>query len=360
MLLLSSSIASNLVGQGTNQAINCVNGAPTLSASDGKAAHEALDSLLWRSSFHSYAVIVTTSAPLAGFDTIVNRGERLLALTRQHDSSTLAPTIATLRQLLSDERSRLGSSLTLDGRSLLRPVDARSLKIMSGGIHPGRYRMGDVDVDIDSANQSIAVSVCALASTAARYLEYLVEPQLKVIATNYATAAAHWQLFVDEGYSMTLVERLGASCRLWIIGWIIDPLRDCSQRPNRSLEPPTAQVVFVHPTVGLAPIFKGDSTVQHLAIVEWYGFLHNSYSSTKITSFGLAIASSYFEVGRSGLGGVLKSPWGTVGVFDRKADRALVTVSADVLGWVPGIRKAAATLRITTLQNAVAGLSAAP
>lgn len=344
--------------QDAKQVSNCVNGAPELTAADGQPARDALARLLWRSSHSDYVKIQSTRGAPVAFDSIVARSEVLFGLTKGSRASPLDGAVSTLRQRLATARSELTVALGPDSLAAQRPIDATPLNLSPDDDNPSRSRLGgDVNIDIDSVTRPIAAAICASGGTASRFLEYLMEPRLKEIAKSYVDATKHWDLFVEGGYSMTFVERLAASCRLWFAGRLINPLRNCSRAPGRSLEPPSHQIVFVHPSAGVAPLFKGDSVFQQLAIVEWYGYMHHSYGDARVYTFGLAFASSHAEVGPSRHGGVLRTPWGSAGVFARKSERPLYTVSADVLGWVPGVRNAARALRLASFERAVSTLA---
>jgi hypothetical protein len=82
------------------------------------------------------------------------------------------------------------------------------------------------------------------------------------------------------------------------------------------------------------------------------------YGESDVKTIGLTFASSYVDAGKTGYGGVVRTPWGSVGMFGRKANGPLYTVSADVLGWIPSVRRGAESLRLTPLQNALSKIAA--
>ena len=337
--------------------LKCVNGAPELNATDPEMARATFDRLLWRTSFENYQTLQSTAGALAAFDSIVARGRELLV--QSGNAQTLATERGLLETKLADARVNLISMLRSDGRFLREgaAVDAQSLKVSPNTNVAGHFRVGlNVDIDVSDNTRPVAMSICAVAVTASRFLEYMDEPALRQIASEYEHATRHWDMFLAQGYSMTLVERFAASCRLPYIGWLIDPVRNCSRDPGRSLEPPSQQWLFFHPTVGLAPVFRSDTSIRNLVIVEGYGYLHHFYGATKIRTIGLSVAGAQPEIGRARLGGVLHTPWLTGGVFWRKSERPLYVFSADVAGWIPGVRAAMRDVRYAGLaQRIVAG-----
>jgi hypothetical protein len=235
-------------------------------------------------------------------------------------------------------------------------VDAASLRLGAGG-NPGTVMLGvDTIFTITEANRAVAVAVCAVAGTTTRLLEYLDQPALRAVARDYAAAQHHWELFVRQGYSMTMWERLAASCRLWVVGWLINPVRRCDTSPGRSLEPPRQQWIFLHPVGGLMPVFRNDSTYSELAVVEWYGYLRHSYGPSDLTTYGLAFASTMPRTGRPMPGAVLHTPWGSAGVFADRNKRAQYTLTADALGWIGSLREQMRRVQRTPLERAMRGL----
>jgi len=353
--------ATNASGQVVTDSVvvRCVRGDPQFETTDSQAARGELDRLLWRKSYADYVRTQTTRGALAAFDSITARTGRLL--TEVGGPGALQPVANSLQDRFVAARADLAQHLTPDGLRLRdrEVVQSVPFQIEASTQTPGRVRLGlDASFDIDATNRLAVVAICAGANTAQGFLESLMKDEFKRVAAGYARTVKEWDMFVESGYSMTLVERLAASCRLWIIGRIINPLRNCSKSPDRSLGPPRHQWVFVHPSAGLAPLFKKDSLYQALGIVEWYGYMGHVYGESDVKTIGVTFASSYVDAGKAGYGGVLRTPWGSLGMFGRKSNGPLYTVSADVLGWIPSVRRGAETLRLTPLQNALSKFAA--
>ena len=336
------------------QVKNCVNGEPTFAAGRA-AAKKALDLLLWKTAHADYVAIQSKLGAVAALDSIAARGTRLMDLTWSGEAAPVAPVRDTINVRIARARGELELAVSPDGRFLKHGATVTSASVRFGGSRrPGNVNLGgDLNVEITDGTTPAVVALCATAWTAANFLEYMDTPALSRVAKSYATAEKHWQLFVESGYSMTLIERLAASCRLSFVGALLSPVRNCSTDPGRSLEPPSQQIIFLHPVAALVPLLKKDSVYQQAVIVELYGYLHHSYSDTKLTTLGVSIASSHAEVGPMRVGGVLHTPWGSVGAFGRKSAGPLYTVSADILGWVPSIRQAARTVRFSGLEKAM-------
>lgn len=354
LLLALALIAAPAHAQVSRQVSNCVNGVPAFQASDPTAAQEMLNRLLWRQAHVDYVSLQARYGAVAALDSIAMRGDRLLELARGGTPSTLDPVITLVRSRTATTRGSL-KQLIEDGKSLRngQVVDAASLRL-GAAANPGTVMLGvDTVFTIDESNRAVAVAVCATASTLTRYLEYLNQPELRRVAIDYAAAEAQWTLFVKNGYSMTLWERLAASCRLGFVGRLISPVRDCDRSPGRSLAPPRNQWIFLHPVGGLMPYFRNDSTYSELAVVEFYGYLRHSYTTSEMQTWGVSVASAVPRTGTAMLGGVLHTPWGSAGVFADRNKRAQYALTADALGWISKVRDPMRKLQRVPLEKAL-------
>jgi hypothetical protein len=356
---LGAALASTLSAQDVQQ---CVQGAPALSSSTPETVKGEFNRLRWATGYRNYVEIQSKVGAPATVDSIDARSARLFTAVGGIPDS-LQSIATALHRRLAAARSEVAQRVTQDSLQL-RPqqtVDATPFKLEGDTEEADRAVLGasgqEIPFRISEANRNAAAVVCAAAAAAEGFLEYLMMDEFKRVAANYAKAVKEWDMFIAGGYSMTFIERLAASCRLGPAGWVINPLRNCSKKPDRDLLPPRQQIVFAHPSAGLAPLFKADSLYQTLVIIEWYGYMRHLYGETKVRTLGVSFASSQPAVGKTGWGGSLRTPWASAGIFARKSDGPLYTVSADVLGWIPAIRQAASTLRITSLDNALATLA---
>ena len=357
LVVLVSLLARTASAQAPLDVAACTNGNPRFAAGDDTAAVSALNRLLWRTTFSTYIDVQRRLGSVAAFDTINARGSVLLAAAKAFNDPINRAARAALAERIAAQRGILASNLQpngVPGKNLVQPVMLK----MRDGDADGFANLGqDVPVDFNGSGRLTATAICAVAGTMARYLEYLLEPALDSIATRYRTAVTHWDLFIKEGYSMTLVERLAASCRLGFIGFIINPIRRCTSTTSYDLEPPSDGIVFVHPSAGIAPLLRADSTFRSAALAEIYGYIHHDYSDSKIATWGVSLAWAFVESGPSRAGGIIHTPWGTVGFFGRGGERGVVTVSADVLGWVPGVRSAVSALKDARLNSVLSQLA---
>lgn len=294
------------------------------------------------------------------FDSIAARGSALIAAVHAQHPGVLTEVTEAVQARTLAARAVIAGALRPDSVFLRSGAMAdASGPVVGTSQRPGRFTIGpDLDVDSTAESRPVAMVLCAVAGTTARYLQYLNDSALDTLAKRYADASHHWDLFLGGGYSMTLVERLAASCRLGLLSRVISPVSDCTRGEGRSLEPPSAQVLFMHPTVGLAPIFRGDTTMREVLVVEGYGYLRHSYGVRSIRTFGLSAAAAFPDVGRVSYGGLLHSPWLTAGVFWRKAASPLYVGSANVIGWVPGVRSAMRGLRSAAAEAAAGAVAA--
>ena len=358
LVTLVTVVARGASAQAPQDVAACTNGSPRFAQGDDTAAVAAINRLLWRTSFSTYIDVQRRLGSVAAFDTINARGSVLLSAAKAYSDTINRSARAALAERIAAQRGILASNLQpngVPGRNLVQPV---MLKMIGDMDRPGFASLGlDVPLDFNGGGRVVATAICAVAGTMSRYLEYLLEPQLDSIATRYHTAVAHWDLFFKEGYSMTLVERLAASCRLGFIGFIIDPIRRCTAAVSFDLGPPRDGIVFVHPSAGIAPVLRADSTFRSAALAEIYGYIHHDYSDDKVRTWGVSLAWAFVESGPSRPGAIAHTPWGTVGFFGRGGERGVVTVSADVLGWVPGVRSAVSALKDARLNSVLSQLA---
>ncbi len=334
----------------------CVLGAPVFDATDTLQT-KLLARLQWRSD--EYDSLFRTKGPLAVYDTIRARGNVLFAASVGAVDTVSRLNFAALGRTIDSARAPLLRASFVSGKL----VFTGALKPRASVERPGDVSIGDnVSLSFAPTRRVASTAICAMASNANRFLASLLDDSLNALANRYAAISRRWDQFTGSTYSLTLVERLAASCHLPVIDWLLSPTSRCwTRRRTRwteaELEPPTWRTVFVHPTAGLRPVLKADSAFQSAAQIEWYGFLHHSYGPKRVLTFGATAATVHFESGQSRLGGVLHTPIGKIGIFGRSGQRLLVTVSADVLGWVPGVRKAADQLRLEPLQDVLGQLS---
>ncbi len=338
-------------------AAECVNGEAGLTSGASAAARSALTRLRWRDAHADFTGIQAKSGTRAAFDSIVARSEALLSATTRGEATPLDTAVGVLLARLQAARRELAAHLANDSLRLKSSFDMSGLEMERDLQVAGRAHLGfDVDVDFDSV-PDVASAICASAGAAHAYVRYLLKPQFTAIANSYADASSHWEMFVNDGYSMTFLERMAASCRFGSLLWIVSPLRNCSTSPDRSLEPPRNQVVFAHPSAALAPLFTRDSLWREMVIVEWYGLMHHEYGPTRMRTVGASVAWSYPPAGRSRPGVVLRTPWGALGAFDRGAGKVFFAVSSDVLVHVPAVRNAARMLKVDALRRATSTIA---
>ncbi|MHB8838071.1 MAG: hypothetical protein ACYC7F_03875, partial [Gemmatimonadaceae bacterium] len=201
-----------------------------------------------------------------------------------------------------------------------------------------------------------SVAICAVASSAYALLNFLLKAELDRTAATYAAIGERWKLFASSSYSMTFVERLAASCRLSVVGFVLSPTSQCWRGKREhwtlaELEPPRWRTVFAHPTAGFEPILKTDSAYRTATLAEWYGILRLEYKGDAIRTWGLSAATVHFTSDRYAAGGVLHTPLGRVGVFDGRSGRTVVMLSGDLLRWSPQARTALEGLKTRNLNT---------
>ena len=331
-----------------NVASECVNGAPVIPAgiaADPSAA-ALLESLSWQKSYADYARLVVAVGPVATFDSITQRGRALLAV------SGIDGALDTQRDALEWRLRalRLGISPLTMAAIGAGSIPSYSALAVTPGAAAGtvsfvRDSAGNrTALAFDAAKPVPAIALCAIARTTTNYLTFLSKPAFKAVADDYARALKHWNVYIENGYSMTLIERLGNSCRLGLLNFIVAPTvaGRCSDKPWEVLGPPTVRTIFIHPSAGLAPVFDTSSTARATSIAEWYGILFTPFNGDRILPFGASVATMFPQTGRPQIGAVVHTPIGKAGWFrsgNSTADkRGRFVLMADVVGWVPGNR----------------------
>ena len=326
----------------------CVNGAPSVPAGIAADANAAalLDRLSWSKSYADYAQLVAVVGPVATFDSIAQRGKALLEVSGDLSAysvpqQALEWRLAVLRQGMAPLTMAAINAGSIPSYSAL----AVSPTLTAGQITFVRDAAGvRTTLVFDAAKPVPAIALCAIARTTTNYLAFLSKDAFQKVADDYARAVKHWNTYIEQGYSMTLIERLGNSCRLGPFNWVVAPTvaGRCSEKPWKTLGPPAVRTIFVHPSAGLAPVFDSSSTARATSVTEWYGFVWTPFSGDKILPFGASVATMFPQTGRPQIGGMVHTPYGKVGVFrsgksvnDR---RGRVVIMADLVGWVPGNR----------------------
>lgn len=327
---------------------DCVNGAPTIPAdvsANPDAAHR-LSLLSWQTSYADYANIVASVGPLAALDSIQARGDNLLAIAGDL-SAVDAPRQALLRRLAIVRAE--AASKTLD-QIANGAVNVNALSVTPGRSGDDVLFVKDTDgvrsaLTFAAANPVPAIALCAMARTTTNLFEAISRPGYRAVANEYATAVKHWQIYLDRGYSMTFVERLGNSCRLpkpigWIVATTLYATHRCSDQPWTKLGPPIARTIFVHPAAGWAPVYDEQRAGQASSVVEWYGVLWSPFHKDTFLPFGVSFASMFPEVGTHQLGAVIHTPLGRAGVFksgNSTVDRrGRIVLMLDATSWFPG------------------------
>lgn len=313
-----------------------------------------LEAVAWRHSYDEYLRILSNAGPVAVLDEIRDRGDALLGsvgpLTAEQAAirSTLSNRLTTIRAAL--ERAPGPTPITVaqvpdigDLRPIAAPVAGEVLFVRAGTGARMRLRF-------ENAAPLPAIALCAIAHSAYLYLDYLQLDTLQAIANQYAEQSRRWDLYIERGYSMTLIERLGGSCRLGPLNYIVATatVSRCRSGSLPPLGPPTRRTIFVHPSAGIAPILTDSSSFRPLSVFEWYGILFHRYRGERLDSWGVSVASAFPDHGPHRIGLMLHTPITKVGVFEARGGtddwRGRVVLTADVMGWVPGFRSSARTV----------------
>jgi hypothetical protein len=320
-----------------NPAQDCVRGAPVVpSAAADTTAARLLGRLSWNTSYADYASITASAGPVAALDSIVKRGDALLAVSGNLSAVAAAKEardsrLTALRGELSAGTMPSVSALSVTPR--LAPNEVDYVKDQSGS-RPVLV--------FDPSNPLPAIALCAVAKTTTSLLDAIARPQFQAVAAEYATAVKHWDTYVKGGYSMTLIERLGNSCRLGFLDWIVatTTASRCRSEPWKTLGPPVVRTIFVHPSAGWAPVFDRTSAGRAASIVEWYGLLATPFVGDRMLPFGVSFSTMYPDAGEPSLGATIHTPLGSYAafrsgssMFDKRGRFLLV---ADATSWIPG------------------------
>ena len=331
----------------------CVNADPRLPEGTRGATQvaERLQAVAWRSNYEAYLRLLSTDGPVAVLDEILERGDALIEtigpLAGEHAllHSALSTRLATIRAEL--DRSPRPTPITLaripdvgDLRPVAAPVAGQVLFVR--GLNGTRTRL-----TFSSVEPLPPIALCAIAQSAYLYLDYLQLDELERIAEQYAEQSRRWDLYIERGYSMTLIERLGGSCRLGPLNYVVATatVERCRTGALPPLGPPSRRTIFVHPSAGVAPILRDSSSFRAVSVFEWYGILFHRYRGDRLDTWGASVATAFPDQGPRRIGAMLHTPIGKVGVFEARGGtsdwRGRVVLTADIIGWVPGVRRSA-------------------
>ncbi len=342
-------VARALPAQDTKAQAECSDYRPAYRATDPPALAAALKRATWPTA--EFEKLLVDSGPAATLRRVRSRGLELMAHTLVDTAGIPTAWVAVDGKLqaaiagLQEGRGTTISSTDVPDMSRLRAVPSPMGNALIVAETPLRFEEGD---------RVSSVAICAVASSAYALLEFLLKAELDRTAANYAALGERWTLFATSAYSMTFVERMAASCRLWVVGYLLSPTSQCWRRHRlrwemAELEPPRWRTVFAHPTAGLEPILKADSAYRTATLAEWYGILRLEYKGDAIRTWGLSVATVHFASDRYAAGGILHTPVGRVGVFDGRGGRTLVMLSGDLLRWSPQARTALEGLKTRNL-----------
>jgi len=319
-------------------------------AQSAGAVRSRLDAVAWRHSHEEYLRILSTDGPLAVLDEIRDRGDALLTvvgpLTAEQTAirAALSERLTTIRAEL--ERAPGSTPITVaripdvgDLRPIAAPVAGQVLFVRAA--NGTRTRLSF------SAAPLPPIALCAIAHSAYLYLDYLQLDTLRKIANEYAALSRRWDLYVERGYSMTLIERLGGSCRLGPLNYIVATatVSRCRSGSMPPLGPPTRRTIFVHPSAGIAPILTDSSYFRPVSVVAGSLNLFHRYRGKRLDTWGVSVASAFPDQGPRRIGAMVHTPITKIGIFEARGGtdewRGRVVLTADVIGWVPGFRRSA-------------------
>jgi hypothetical protein len=90
-----------------------------------------------------------------------------------------------------------------------------------------------------------------------------------------------------------------------------------------------------------------------VSVLEWYGLLVHRYRGDRLDTWGVSVATAFPDLGPRRFGAMVHTPLAKVGVFEARGGsdewRGRVVLTADVMGWVPGIRRSARSVASATL-----------
>jgi hypothetical protein len=367
-LAMLFAVVSRLGAQAPTPVAECVNAAPQLPAAVATrfpAALGLLARLSWRTSHAQYTSIAARQGYAAVLDSLAARADTLFGAVRV-SASTREAFRARARRARADVASW---AVTHDAQAQAA-WDIADLKPALLGELPLTVRVftdsaSGTRVVLNFNGDSVpgAIALCAASITASQYLEYLRADQVRQVAQMYAGLAQRWDLFIRDGYSMTLWERLGHSCRLGPLNYVVATFSapGCGRRNRYALGPPAMQTLFVHPAGGLAPIFDSTGSFRSVVAIEWWGGLYHVYRPNRILTFGASVATALSDGGPMRIGGMLHTPIGAIGYFEARGGvaghRGRVIVSADVMGWIPRARAALQLVSSARLGRVLEGMA---
>ena len=356
LLIAAVSLALAAASAAAQPVRECTRADPMVPANTQRAAdiRSRLEAVAWRHSHADYLRVLSSDGPVAALDEMRERGDALLA-----EVGTLTPEQNTIRLALSDRlttiRAELGRSPGATPITVARVPDVGDLQPIAapvaGQVLFVRAGTGNrTRLVFPAAAPLPAIALCAIAHSAYLYLDYLQLDTLRAIANRYAEHSRRWDTYIERGYSMTLIERLGGSCRLGPLNYVVATatVSRCRTGTLPPLGPPTRRTIFVHPSAGVAPILHDSSSFRPAAVFEWYGILFHRYRGDRLDTWGASVASAFPDQGPRRIGVMLHTPITKVGIFEARGGtddwRGRVVVTADVIGWVPGLRSSARTV----------------
>ncbi len=340
-LVLPLALAARaLPAQDTRAQAECTTYQPAYRATDPSALRAALKRAAWPTT--EFDKLLVDSGPAATLRRVRARGLELMSHTLVDTAGIPTAWVAVdsvLQLVIAGVEQGSGATV----RSTDIP-DMGALRVVQPPFGSGLLIAGR-RLAFQDADRVSSVAICAVASSAYALLEFLLKAELDRTAATYAAIGERWTLFASSAYSMTWVERLAASCRLWVVGYVLSPTSQCWRRHRQQwtldeLEPPRWRTVFAHPTAGFEPILKADSAYRTATLAEWYGILRLDYRGDAIRTWGLSVATAHFASDKYAAGGMLHTPVGRVGVFDGRGGRTIVMLSGDLLRWSPQARTA--------------------
>jgi hypothetical protein len=375
VVVLAAAVASIA---GAQPVAECVRGDPRVpdGASADPVVAERLSRLAWRQSYPDYVAVLAIASPATVVDTIIGRAEALLGVVGPYPDSFDADTTLLFRRL-GEIRTALATSPATSPISVERIPSFAHLRPAPDLVNPGVvvFVGGDpqrVNLSFEPTNPLPAIAICAAYWSTHRFLDHLQAPALDTTAREYARLSARWEEYVERGFSLTLVERLGHSCRLGPLNWVVATAtaHRCGTDDLPPLGPPRARSIFVHPSAGVAPILADSSSFSAAAVVEWYGLLVHRYSDDGMETYGASVATVYPDDGAQRLGVMVhlseipftSIPLPKIGIFEGVTGggsswRGRVFLTADVVGWVPGVRRSARELAVQPLVTRLARIA---
>src|SRR5262249_9938887 len=170
-----------------------------------------------------YAWISRSAGPVGALASIAKRGDALLAVSGNLSAVAAAKEARDSRlTVLRGELSALTVGQLAAGTTPSFSALSVTPRLAPNEVDYVKDQGGNRPVLVfDPANPLPAIALCAVAKTTTSLLNAIARPQFQAVAAEYATAVKHWDTYVKGGYSMTLIERLGNSCRLGILDWIV-------------------------------------------------------------------------------------------------------------------------------------------